>query len=94
MAHRAFDILGLPSTAKPDEVKAKWKSLASEHHPDKGGDATQFHKMHQAYKQALRIASQPKKCPACGGTGKRKETHGFNTIEISCRFCKGTGEQS
>lgn len=94
MASNAFETLGLPPTATADEVKAQWKSLASQHHPDKGGDAETFDKMRRAYKSALEIASKPKKCPACDGTGKRRESHGFNSIEIQCRFCKGSGVRS
>ena len=65
MANNPFETLGLPSTATVDEVKAKWKSLASQHHPDKGGDAETFNSMRQAYKKALELASKPKseKCP-------------------------------
>lgn len=93
-AMTAFEKLGLESTATVDEVKARWKALASEHHPDRGGDAAVFSEMRHAYNEALKIASAPKKCSACNGTGKRTESHGFHSIKITCRFCGGRGKQS
>lgn len=92
MANNPFETLGLPPTATTEEVKAKWKSLASQHHPDKGGDAETFQLMREAYSKAIKQASKPKKCPTCNGTGKRTESHGFHSIQISCRHCKGSGE--
>ena len=43
-----FAVLGLEDTASPDEVKARWRSLASEHHPDNGGNAERFDECRKA----------------------------------------------
>lgn len=87
-----FETLGLPSTATADEVKARWKALASQHHPDRGGDADIFNTMRQAYQDALKKASASKKCATCNGTGKVVESHGFSSIKVRCKVCNGKGK--
>lgn len=47
-------VLGLPPAATQSEIKSKYRKLALEHHPDKGGDAATFNKINEAYKQASR----------------------------------------
>lgn len=88
---KAFKTLGLPDTATPDEVKAKWRELCMIHHPDRGGNPVEFDEIRRAYKQAYAEASEPKPCDACKGSGKTKVTHGFNSVEVTCRFCAGSG---
>lgn len=44
-----YSILGLQKTASPDEIKKAYRKLASQHHPDKGGDTVQFQKIQEAY---------------------------------------------
>ena len=87
----AFARLGLAEAASPEEVKNRWRELAAQHHPDKGGDAVKFNEVHQAYKEALRIASEPKPCEACKGTGKVSVQRGFNQIKLPCSSCSGAG---
>lgn len=87
----AFETLGLPETATPDDVKARWRELASEHHPDKGGDAEQFHEYRTAYEKALREASEPKPCDSCYGSGKQTVRRGFAQTKIVCKTCGGSG---
>lgn len=87
----AFETLGLPESATPDEVKARWRELASEHHPDKGGDGETFDEYRKAYEKALVEASQPKPCDACFGSGKKSVQRGFNQIKLPCAACNGTG---
>jgi DnaJ-class molecular chaperone len=88
---KAFATLGLPDTATPDEVKAKWRELCMVHHPDRGGNAVEFNEIRKAYKIAMDEASQPKPCCGCNGTGKTKVTYGFSTVDVTCRFCSGGG---
>lgn len=88
---KAFATLGLPETATPDEVKAKWRELVMVHHPDRGGNPCDFNEIRKAYKIAMEEASAPKACPQCNGTGKIKQSHGFSSIDMSCMACGGTG---
>jgi len=44
-----YDILGVSLQATPQEIKAAYRKLAMEHHPDRGGDESTFQKINQAY---------------------------------------------
>ena len=44
-----YDILGLSKNATFEEIKSKYKSLAQQHHPDKGGDPELFKEIKNAY---------------------------------------------
>jgi len=88
---KAFATLGLPDTATPDEVKAKWRELCMIHHPDRGGNAVEFNTIRKAYKAAMEEASEPKPCMSCKGSGKITQTHGFSSIELPCQACGGSG---
>lgn len=52
-----YDILGVKSSATPDEIKRAYRKLASQHHPDKGGDVKKFQEIEEAY----RTLSDPQK---------------------------------
>jgi DnaJ-class molecular chaperone len=88
---KAFATLGLPETATPDEVKAKWRGLCMIHHPDRGGNPVEFDEIRRAYKQAHAEASEPKPCLVCNGKGKVTHAHGFSSIELDCPTCAGSG---
>jgi curved DNA-binding protein len=53
MSH--YDTLGIAKTATPEEIKKAYRKLASQHHPDKGGDTAKFQQIEEAY----RILSDP-----------------------------------
>jgi len=44
-----YNILGIPRTATPEEIKKAYRTLAMKHHPDRGGDQEQFKRVTQAY---------------------------------------------
>lgn len=44
-----YDILGVHKNASQDEIKKAYRKLASEHHPDKGGDTARFQDIQVAY---------------------------------------------
>jgi curved DNA-binding protein CbpA len=44
-----YDILGISKDSTPEEIKSKYKSLAQQHHPDKGGDPIIFKQIKEAY---------------------------------------------
>jgi len=44
-----YAALGVPRTATADDIKRAFRKLASQHHPDKGGDTQKFQAIQQAY---------------------------------------------
>ena len=44
-----YAALGVPRTASADEIKRAFRKLASQHHPDKGGDTAKFQSIQAAY---------------------------------------------
>ena len=44
-----YDILGVATDANESQIKKAYRRLASQHHPDKGGDKTQFQQIQEAY---------------------------------------------
>jgi curved DNA-binding protein len=47
--HNPYQTLGVNRDASPDEIKRAYRKLASKHHPDKGGNKTQFQEIQAAY---------------------------------------------
>lgn len=44
-----YAILGVQKGSSPDDIKHAYRRLASQHHPDKGGDTQRFQEIQQAY---------------------------------------------
>lgn len=44
-----YQTLGVDKTASQDDIKRAYRRLASQHHPDKGGDTERFQEIQQAY---------------------------------------------
>lgn len=44
-----YETLGIGKDASPDEIKKAFRRLASQHHPDKGGDTKKFQEIQAAY---------------------------------------------
>jgi len=50
-----YSTLGVSKAATPEEIKKAYRKLASQHHPDKGGDTAKFQEIEEAY----RVLSDP-----------------------------------
>jgi len=50
-----YETLGVSRESTPDEIKRAYRKLASQYHPDKGGDKNKFQEIEEAY----RILSDP-----------------------------------
>ena len=44
-----YNILGINKSASSDEIKQAYRKLASQHHPDRGGDTAKFQEIQGAY---------------------------------------------
>lgn len=44
-----YNELGVARTATPDEIKRAFRRMASQHHPDRGGDTKKFQSIQEAY---------------------------------------------
>jgi DnaJ-class molecular chaperone len=80
-----YQTLGVDRNATPDEIKRAYRRLASQHHPDKGGDKNKFQEIEQAY----RTLSDPQKKsmhdnpnPFGGGFGQGMNNQSFNFESI------------
>lgn len=84
-------IFGVSENATPTEVKARWRQLAKEHHPDAGGTDEEFNKVRAQYEKAYAESIRPSKCTNCDGTGKVAKQNGFHMIRQRCKVCSGRG---
>lgn len=85
----SLEILGLVEGASSQEIELKWRELRSQLHPDRGGDADEFHQAQQAYTEAHADATaRESRCPTCGGDGTVEVTRGFNRISLACPTCR------
>ena len=88
-----YATLGVPRTATPDEIKRAFRKLASQHHPDKGGNTQKFQEIQAAYdtlgdatKRAAYDNPQPQFAGMPGGAH-------FNMNDIfSSMFSQGFGQ--
>ena len=71
-----YQTLGVTPGATADEIKRAYRKLASQHHPDKGGDKTKFQEIQGAYD----AITNPN--PATHNTGHNFQHGGFNFDHI------------
>lgn len=88
----ALEKMGLTPDASEDDVHRRWKELAYEHHPDRGGDPVKFNEVYDTYQLALIQVEKPLRCDQCNGDGKYMITKGFTTAWMHCGKCDGTGD--
>ena len=44
-----YDTLGVDENASDEDIKAAFRKLAAQHHPDKGGSQPKFQEINEAY---------------------------------------------
>ena len=78
-----YSVLGVTKTATPDEIKKAYRKLASQHHPDKGGDTAKFQQIQEAYA----VLSDPEK----KAQYDNPQPQGFNMGPGGFQFNMGPG---
>lgn len=68
-----YSILGVSKNASENEIKSAFRKLALQHHPDRGGNIEQFHKIQEAYE----TLSDPQKKSAYDNPQPRYQSSGF-----------------
>ena len=72
-----YQTLGVDRNAAPDEIKRAYRRLASQHHPDKGGDKAKFQEIQSAYD----LLTNPNR-PSGGSPFGDFQSGGFNFDHI------------
>ena len=74
-------LLGVSNRATKSDVKARWRAVALELHPDRGGSAKAFDEARAAYERVLFAAPE---CAICKDTGKTWKRHSFYRVPVTC----------
>jgi len=77
-----YQTLGVNRDATPDEIKRAYRKLASQHHPDKGGDKNKFQEIQGAYD----TLSDPNKRAAYDNPGFRNQPFGNQGFDFQSIF--------
>jgi len=84
-----YAALGVAKTASQDEIKKAFRKLASQHHPDKGGDTAKFQEIQAAYDtlgDEAKRAAYDNPAPQFGGFGGGAQ---FNMNDIFSQMFGG-----
>lgn len=77
-----YATLGVERNATPDEIKRAFRRLASQHHPDKGGDTARFQQIQAAYD----VLGDPQKRAAYDNPRPQFGGFGFNNMSGQAHF--------
>lgn len=104
-----YKTLGLSRQATPAQIKARWRELASDMHPDRLGSTREANDAFASVTEAYAIISEPKRrqayhaeidllsdsCASCDGRGAVFKQKGFAArVEITCTACEGCGRKA
>lgn len=78
-----------------EDLRRMRRNDLREYHPDRGGDADNFHLVNEAWDRVMQHLRDKKldeanKCKVCGGDGWMDSCGSFNTKKI-CTNCNGKG---
>lgn len=80
---KAYQLLGVKTGATAIEIRQAWRKACMKHHPDRGGNQTDFLEAKEAFKVALTHCNS-QTCLSCNGTGKVWKTFGISRMHIRC----------
>jgi DnaJ-class molecular chaperone len=84
-----YATLGVARSASADEIKRAYRRLASQHHPDKGGDTARFQEIEEAYRVLGDAATrQQYDNPSPFGSNGAFASNGFDFNSIFDMFQK------
>lgn len=81
-----YTTLGVPRTANADEIKRAYRRLASQHHPDKGGDTARFQEIQIAYETLSDPVKRQQHDNPGPGPGAFHARHGSNPFDFNAIF--------
>jgi len=87
-----YTTLGVTRTATADDIKKAYRRLASQHHPDKGGDTAKFQQIEEAYRTLSDPAQKARydnPTPQFGPGGFGFDFGGVNINDIFAQFGGG-----
>jgi DnaJ-class molecular chaperone len=96
-----FDVASGARQPDYDEARARYKQLAFELHPDRGGDPERFaavtaawERLEKRYGYTITSKQDGRRCNACRGTGKVyiPQPRSFALHELRCSLCNGSGK--
>lgn len=85
-----YKILGVAKSASADEIKAAFRKLAHQHHPDKGGEEAKFKEINEAY-QVLGDPQKRQQYDQFGSTFDQAGAGGFGGFPGGFNFDFGSG---
>jgi len=77
-----YSILNVDKTASADDIKKSYRRLASQHHPDRGGDTAKFQEIQEAYS----VLSDPAKRQQYDNPGMRSGFHNAAGFDFDSIF--------
>jgi len=91
-----YETLGVAKNASQDEIKKAFRKLASQHHPDKGGDTAKFQEIQAAYDtlgDTNKRAAYDNPAPQFGGFGG-SGANPFHSAQFNDIFSQMFGGQN
>lgn len=85
VSNNPYDILGIKRNATPEQIKAAWKKVARQNHPDHGGKTDEFIRM----KQAAMVLLDPAKRKRFDDDGIADENRPDNTYALAMERLAG-----
>ncbi len=98
----AYKILGVHRESTEEEIKARYRQLCMQLHPDRpGADAAKFLEVQGAWNALKGVAPLYRikqmeflgvGCPTCDALGVHRTTKKFKTVAVrACNHCGGSG---